>query len=101
MLIAKWAPLILLLSLPGLTAAQQSQTQTPPPSDHQQDSLAAAARRSRETKKDEVKPAKVWDNESLASAPGVISVVGQPAASTDNSAAAGDANSTAGRSSRS
>ncbi len=66
MLIAKWAPLILLLSLPGLTAAQQSQAQTPPASDQQQDSLAAAARRARETKKDQAKPAKVWDNESLA-----------------------------------
>ncbi len=96
MLIAKWAPLILLLSLPGLTAAQQSQTQTPPASDHQQDSLAAAARRARETKKDQAKPAKVWDNESLASAPGVISIVGQPTASNDNSAPADEANSTAG-----
>lgn len=96
MLIAKWAPLILLLSLPGLTAAQQSQAQTPPASDHQQDSLAAAARRARETKKDQAKPAKVWDNESLASAPGAISVVGQPAASDDNSAPADEAKSTAG-----
>jgi hypothetical protein len=96
MLIAKWAPLILLLSLPGLTAARQSQEQTPPASDRQQDSLAAAAHRARQAKKDEPKPVKVWDNESLASAPGVISVVGQPAASSDNSAPAADANSTAG-----
>ena len=96
MLIAKWAPLILLLSLPGLAAARQSQAQTPPASDHQQNSIAAAARRTREAKKDQAKPAKVWDNESLASAPGVISVVGQPAASSDNSAPADDANSTAG-----
>jgi hypothetical protein len=96
MLIAKWVPLILLLSLPGLTAAQQSQAQTPAASDHQQDSLAAAARRARETKKDQAKPPKVWDNESLASARGAISIVGQPAASNDNAAPADGANSTAG-----
>lgn len=96
MLIAKWAPLILLLSLPGLTAAQQSQAQTSPASDHQQDSLAATARRAREAKKDQAKPAKVWDNESLASAPGAISIVGPPAASNDNSASADEAKSTAG-----
>lgn len=96
MLIAKWAPLILLLSLPGLTAAQQSQAQAPSASDQQQDSLAAAARRARETKKDQAKPAKVWDNESLASAPGAISIVGQPAASNNNSAPADEATSTAG-----
>ena len=96
MLIAKWAPLIVLLSLPGLTAAQQSQAQTPPAADPQQDSLAAAARRARETKKDQAKPAKVWDNESLASAPGAISIVGQPPASNDNSAPADEAKATAG-----
>ena len=80
MFIAKWAPLILLLSLPGHTAARQSQAGTPSESDQQQDSLAAAARRAREAKKDQAKPPKVWDNETLASAPGAISVVGQPAA---------------------
>ncbi|HEY6442339.1 MAG TPA: hypothetical protein VIY66_03250 [Candidatus Acidoferrales bacterium] len=95
MLIAKWAPLILLLSLPGLTAAQQSQPQTPSASD-QQDSLAAAARRARETKKDQAKPAKVWDNESLAAAPDAVSVVGQPASSDNNSAPTEAANSPAG-----
>lgn len=96
MLVAKWAPLILLLSSPGLTVAQQSQAQTPPAQDHQQDSLAAAARRAREAKKDQAKPAKVWDNESLASAPGAISIVGQPASSDDNSAPANAGKSTAG-----
>ncbi len=95
MLIAKWAPLILLLSLPGLAAARQSQAQTTPASD-QQNSLAAAARRARDAKKDQAKPAKVWDNESLASASGAISVVGQPSASNDNSAPAADADSNAG-----
>ncbi len=96
MLIAKWAPLILLLSLPGRTAARQSEAQTPPASDHQQNSIAAAARRARQAKKDQAKPTKVWDNESLASASGAISIVGQPAASNNNSAPADEANSTAG-----
>jgi hypothetical protein len=86
MFIAKWAPLILLLSLPGHTAARQSQPGTPPASDQQQDSLAAAARRAREAKKDQAKPTKVWDNESVASATGAISIVGQPAAPANNPA---------------
>ncbi len=96
MLIAKCAPLILLLSLPGPAAARQSQAQTPSASDHQQNSIAAAARRAREAKKDQAKPAKVWDNESLASASGAVSVVGQPATSDGNSAPAADADSNAG-----
>ncbi len=93
MLIAKWMPLILLLSLTGPIAAQQSQTQAPPPADHQQDSLAAAAHRARQAKKDEPKPVKVWDNDTLASSSGVISVVGQPVAPAANSAPASDAKS--------
>jgi hypothetical protein len=96
MFIAKWAPLILLLSLPGHIAARQSQAGTPSASDQQQDSLAAAARRAREAKKDQAKPAKVWDNESLASTPGVISIVGQPAAPASNPAPAADGKSPAG-----
>lgn len=87
MFIAKWAPLILLLSLPGHAAARQTQTGTPSASDQQQDSLAAAARRAREAKKDQTKPSKVWDNESLASVSGAISIVGQPAASNQAPAA--------------
>lgn len=84
MFIAKWAPLILLLSLPGHAAARQTQTGTPSASDQQQDSLAAAARRAREAKKDQAKPAKVWDNENLASVSGAISIVGQPAPAVTN-----------------
>ena len=88
MFIAKWAPLILLLSLSGATAARQSQAQTPSASGQQQDSLAAAARRAREAKKDQAKPTKVWDNESLASVHGDISIVGQPPAPPSNPAPA-------------
>jgi type I restriction-modification system DNA methylase subunit len=96
MFIAKWAPLILLLSLPGHTAARQSQAGKSSASDQQQDSLAAAARRAREAKKDQAKPAKVWDNESLASVTGDISIVGQPAAPAGNPAPAADGKSPAG-----
>jgi len=88
MFIAKWAPLILLLSLSGATAARQSQAQTPSASGQQQNSLAAAARRAREAKKDQAKPPKVWDNESLASLHGDISIVGQPPAPPSNPAPA-------------
>lgn len=85
MFIAKWGPLILLLTLPGPAAARQSQTSS---ASDQQDSLAAAARRAREAKKDQAKPAKVWDNESVASTRGAISIVGQPAAPAGNPAPA-------------
>jgi type II secretory pathway pseudopilin PulG len=96
MFIAKWAPLILLLALPGLTAARQSQAQTQSASDQQQDSLAAAARRAREAKKDQAKPAKVWDNETVASTTGAISIVGQPAPPPSNPALAAGVKSPAG-----
>jgi hypothetical protein len=92
MFIAKWAPLILLFSLPGLTAARQSQAGTSSASD-QQDPLAAAARRAREAKKDQAKPPKVWDNESLPSVSGDISIVGQPAAPASNPTPAADSRS--------
>lgn len=95
MFIAKWAPLILLLALPGPGTARQSQAGTPAASD-QQDPLAAAARRAREAKKDQAKPAKVWDNESLASVSGAISVVGQPAAAASSPAPAAGGKSPAG-----
>ena len=87
MFVAKWAPLILLLSMPGPVAARQSQAQNPSASDQQQDSLAAAARRAREAKKDHAKPAKVWDNDSVAATPDTISIVGPPVVPAGNPAA--------------
>lgn len=95
MFIAKWALLILLLSLPGLTAARQSQAGSSSASD-QQDPLAAAARRAREAKKDQAKPSKVWDNENLPSVSGDISVVGQPVAPAGKTAPAPDGKSPSG-----
>lgn len=96
MFIAKWAPLILLLTLPGPAVARQSEAQTQSASDQQQDPVAAAARRAREAKKDQAKPTKVWDNETLASTPGAISIVGQPAAPAGNPAPADAGKSPAG-----
>lgn len=90
-----------LLILPVGFAAGQSQTPPPPP--QQQDaqssspSLAEAAKRAREAKKDEQKPAHVWDNDTVPKAGAQISVVGEaPAdAGTDNSAAGAAADSSA------
>jgi len=66
--------LMLLLSLPlGSLAAQQQE----PSQQQQEDSLAEAARRAREQKKDQAKPAKVWDNDNVSKAGGAVNVVGQ------------------------
>ena len=79
---------ILLLLQAGATAsayAQQSQQGDAA-------SIADAARRSREqkreTQKDQGKAAKVWDNDTIPSKPGAISVVGQTAAASPDDAAA-------------
>lgn len=74
--------LLVLLALPvGLASAQQQQQ----PPQQQADSIADAARRSREQKKEQTKPAKVWDNDTLPTKPGDINVVGQSAGSSDAS----------------
>ena len=74
--------LLVLLALPvGIASAQQQQQ----PPQQQADSIADAARRSRELKKDQVKPAKVWDNDTMPKTPGAVSVVGQSAPTSDDS----------------
>lgn len=71
--------LLVLLALPvGMASAQQQPQQ-------QTDSIADAARRSRELKKEQAKPAKVWDNDTLPTKPGGVNVVGQSAPSNDAS----------------
>jgi type I restriction-modification system DNA methylase subunit len=97
MKIAPWS-LGILLILPVGFAAGQSQTPPPP---QQQDapssttSLTEAAKRAREAKKDDQKPPRVWDNDTVPKAGAQISVVGEaPAATdTDNSAAGASADS--------
>jgi hypothetical protein len=87
MKMAPWS-LGILLILPAGFAAGQSQT-PPPPTAQQQDaqssstSLADAAKRAREAKKDQQKPAHVWDNDTVPKAGSQISVVGEAPASAD------------------
>jgi hypothetical protein len=84
-----------LLILPVGFAAGQSQTPPPPP--QQQDaqssstSLAEAAKRAREAKKDDQKPARVWDNDTVPKAGAQISVVGEAPAGADAGSSAASA----------
>jgi hypothetical protein len=96
MKIAHWA-LGMLLALPAGMAQGQEQQQKPPQEPDQSstsapqsspDPLAEAARRSRELKKDQTKPAHVWNDENIPKSPNYVSVVGQTgtAAAGDNAA---------------
>ncbi|HEX4004413.1 MAG TPA: hypothetical protein VHX36_17295 [Candidatus Acidoferrales bacterium] len=78
MRLAKWSLAILLAAPLAIPFAACAQSQDSAQSS-QQDSLAAAARRAREEKKDQPKPAKVWDNDNIPSDPGAVSVVGDSA----------------------
>jgi hypothetical protein len=90
MKLAKWGLAILLASPIAIVPAVSAQSQDAAQSSQPQDSLAAAARRAREEKKDQSKPAKVWDNDNIPSNPGAVSVVGDAnqggAASSDQGA---------------
>jgi hypothetical protein len=78
----------LLLILPAGSVAAQSQTFT---QDTQSTSLAEAARRARETKKDESKQPRVWNNDTIPKAGDEISVVGPSSvANSGDSGATGD-----------
>jgi predicted RNase H-like nuclease (RuvC/YqgF family) len=57
--------------------------------------LAEAAKRAREAKKDDQKPARVWDNDTVPKAGAQISVVGEAPAGADSSAASAAADSSA------
>jgi hypothetical protein len=113
MKIAHWR-LGILLVMPVSIAAAQSQSpsqneQAPAPAPT--DSLAAAAKQAREAKKDQPKPARVWNDDTIPKSNAAISVVGQtpddnggaapaavdaaaapPAAAANGSAAAGGGN---------
>lgn len=80
MRIARLGIAILLIVPAGIAAAQQAQQSQP-------QSLADAARRSREQKKDSAKPARFWDNDSIPTTPGSVSVVGDANASSAPAAA--------------
>jgi hypothetical protein len=94
MKIAHWGLGILLVMPMGIAAGQAQ----PPAQDAQApapaDSLAAAAKQAREAKKDQPKPARVWNDDTIPKSNDAISVVGKTPAmdDTDNAAAAtGDA----------
>jgi len=105
MKIAHWA-LGMLLAMPAGMAQGQEQQQQPPPKPDQSsasaqqstpDPLAEAARRARELKKDQGKPAHVWNDDNIPKAPNYVSVVGKSGSATPgdnaanpNGAAAGD-----------
>jgi hypothetical protein len=91
MKIAHWGLGILLVMPMGIAAgqaqpaSQDAQAPAPAPTD----SLAAAAKQAREAKKDQPKPTRVWNDDTIPKSNAAISVVGQTPG--DNDAAAGDA----------
>ena len=93
MKIAHWGLGILLVMPMGIAAGQaqppSQDAQAPAPTD----SLAAAAKAAREAKKDQPKPARVWNDDTIPKSNDAISVVGKtPADDSANAAAApGDA----------
>lgn len=93
MKIAHWS-LGILLVLPMGIAAGQAQppaqdAQAPAPTPATSDSLAAAAKAAREARKDQPKPARVWNDDTIPKSNGAISVVGQtPADDSANAATA-------------
>jgi len=86
-----WPGLAILLLLPVNSASarppQQQQYHEEDPSN-----VADAARRAREQKKEQPKPAKVWDNDTIPKKPGEVSVIGQtPAAAEGDDSTEGGA----------
>jgi hypothetical protein len=93
MKIAHWSLGILLVLPMGIAAGQAQAPSQEAPAPAPSDPLAAAARAAREAKKDQTKPARVWNDDTIPKSNGAISVVGQtPADDADGAGAAtGDA----------
>jgi hypothetical protein len=92
MKIANWGLGALLVMPMGIAAGQaqppSQDAQAPAPTD----TLAAAAKQAREAKKDQPKPARVWNDDTIPKSNAAISVVGQTPDETAGTAAApGDA----------
>jgi hypothetical protein len=91
MKIAHWSLGILLVLPMGIAAgqaqppAQDSQAPTPAATD----SLAAAAKAARESKKDQPKPARVWNDDTIPKSNDSISVVGKTPVDDSANAAGG------------
>jgi hypothetical protein len=92
MKIAHWGLGILLVMPMGIAAGQapapSQDAQAPTPTPTASDSLAAAAKQAREAKKDQAKPARVWNDDNVPKASDAISVVGQTPAEGDGDNAA-------------
>jgi hypothetical protein len=93
MKIAHWGLGVLLVVPMGIAAGQAQAPSQEAPAPAPTDALAAAAKAAREAKKDQTKPARVWNDDTIPKSNGAISVVGQtPADDSANAAAAtGDA----------
>ncbi|MGB8802141.1 MAG: hypothetical protein WCC97_15760 [Candidatus Acidiferrales bacterium] len=93
MKIAHWGLGILLVMPMGIAAGQAQPTaqdaQTPAPAPAASDSLAAAAKAAREAKKDQPKPARVWNDDTIPKSNDAISVVGQTPGDDSANASAG------------
>jgi hypothetical protein len=85
---APWILMALIISPMQVAVAKARQADSPA-TGQQDDSLAAAARKAREQKKNDGKPAKVWDNDHMPT--GTINVIGQAPTTEDASATAGAA----------
>ena len=89
MKIAHWSLGILLVMPLGIAAGQAQAPSQDAPAPAPTDSLAAAAKQAREARKDQSKPARVWDDDTVPKSKDAISVVGKtPAEDGDNAAAA-------------
>src|SRR6202167_5530349 len=93
MKIAHWGLGILLVMPVGIAAGRAQAPSQEAPAPAPTDALAAAAKAAREAKKDQAKPARVWNDDTIPKSNGAISVVGQTLADdADNATAAtGDA----------
>ncbi len=93
MKIAHWGLGILLVMPMGIAAGQAQppaqDAQTPAPAPAASDSLAAAAKAAREAKKDQAKPARVWNDDTIPKSNDAISVVGQTPGDDSANASAG------------
>jgi len=90
MKIAQWGLGILLVMPTGIAVGQAQppqEAQAPPPAPA--DPLAAAAKQAREAKKEQPKPARVWDDDTVPKSNAAISVVGKTP--DDSNAAPSDA----------
>jgi hypothetical protein len=92
MKIAHWGLGILLVVPMGIAAGQAQPPSQDASSPAPTDSLAAAAKQAREAKKDQPKPARVWNDDTIPKSSAAISVVGQTPDDNGGAAAApGDA----------